>query len=86
MSSLPMDEWLKALEDAQRERPASLGDGLTVQELRAVFGVCPDKVRSILVDMIRIGKVIPAKSKRMAVDGQMRYVPVYVLRGEGGKL
>ena len=82
MNSIPMDEWLKAVEDAMQERVDKKDEGFTTQELSSMLKVNNDKVRFYLREMIRLGKVVSALGYRTAIDGRLHPVPVYILKGK----
>ena len=85
MPTITTEEWLKALEEARRQSPEIEGDGLTVRELSAQFGINDRAMTRNLQVMIKSGRVISKRGRRIAIDGIMRAVPTYILKGEGGK-
>jgi len=74
------NEWLKALEEAEGTGRVEKDDGFTMVELSEIFGTSYDRTRSIVCDLIRIGRVVPKHGFRPAVDGIRRHVPVYRLK------
>ena len=77
---LTTDAWLKVLEEL---KPADDGDGRTVRELLAAFGMDEDSmhgagvIRRWLRRWIREGRVQAGTGHRTGIDGRRQVVPVY---------
>jgi DNA-binding CsgD family transcriptional regulator len=56
-------------------------EGMTRDEIIDGLGVSRSKAGALLKRAFKAGKLISGRGLRMAIDGTMRAVPVYTLRG-----
>jgi hypothetical protein len=80
--TISMEEWERALDDAQKSMPVGSEPGFTMRELCDKFCLTDTKMKAVLWEMIRAGRVINGRSRRIGICGTMRAVPVYILKGE----
>jgi len=57
--------------------PQCGGSGHSVQELVELSGTHTGAVRAEIGRLIKAGKVVCERGKRMGIDGVMRHVPLY---------
>lgn len=76
-SNITTDMLIAALQEAARGRVV---DGLAVADIVQQTGMHEKRVRVLLHPLVTSGAVRVDKQKRMAIDGSMRFVPVYRLK------
>lgn len=73
------DDLLAALQ-AALEKPN--GEGQTVQELGQTMGCGEEKVRRLLREVARQGRLTASRVQRPSIDGRLMWVPAYQIKGK----
>lgn len=77
MSGITTEEWLAEWDRLQAQQPQS--EGMTRNELQAMWGCSQDTARRRLRMLMDAGKLKPGRASRMSIAGSMALVPVYSL-------
>jgi predicted ArsR family transcriptional regulator len=72
-------ELLEALRVALEEHGDDSTPGLSTEEIADAMKCCQPTVRKVLKPLVRSGKIVPQRGRRIGIDGVMRPVPVYQL-------
>lgn len=85
-TTIGMDEWIKAIEDAQRQCGASAVEGFTTSELADSLGKSLSIVRSGLKQLVRVGRAkLVGTRPTLGMNGRHFPSPVYALVPAAGK-
>lgn len=76
---IQMDEWLKALQEAQ----ASPDDSLSRRELEVIWGCTDREALARLRVLSGKGRLLPCRKWEIAIDGVRRPVSSYKLKPKG---
>ena len=74
------DAWLKALQDARAEAPATDPNALTVNELGALWNLGNSQARRIVKQLVAMGRAEVTKKPVRGADGGWRPQPAYKLK------
>ena len=85
MSDITTDEWLAAVEEAQRQRRTP--GAFSTPELADALGVCMETARAKLRIAIAQGRVkLVGREPRLFIDGRTCPIPVYrIVKSERGE-
>jgi hypothetical protein len=78
IDTITTEAWLKALVEAERKKPNDPGH--TADELRDVLGAKRSKVRDILHDLHKAGKLVVGQKAGTRIDGRPCMLPCYRLK------
>lgn len=78
--TITLDEWRKAIEDAQRATRNGDADGVTVRDIAAATGLSISRVRQMLSEMVRAGLAKHVGERQeVRMDGRPCGMPLYRL-------
>ncbi len=77
MSGITTEEWLAEWDRLQASQPQS--EGMTRNELQAMWGCSQDTARRRLRMLMEAGKLRAGRAQRPSIAGAMSMVPVYSL-------
>jgi DNA-binding GntR family transcriptional regulator len=76
--NLTVDDWRAAITEALTPQRGELGKSSS--DLADVLGVPRERIKDALGKLHREGRLSVRKERRLAIDGNYRPVPVYVIK------